>query len=90
MIFLISSLFFELDPMRFLIFLMVNGTKQDFWWFQMMFYQYLLVLDDVSMGFFEISQILKILILTFKLYIFEIHTFCHILEDPRSQIVSHH
>ncbi len=36
-----------------------------------------------------LSQILKILISTFKWYIFEIHTFCLILEDRRSQIISY-
>jgi hypothetical protein len=37
----------------------------------------------------HISQILKILISTFKGNIFEIHTFCLISEDPRSQIMSY-
>jgi hypothetical protein len=37
-----------------------------------------------------LSQIKKISISTFKQYIFEIQTFCLVLGDPRSQIVSYH
>jgi hypothetical protein len=37
----------------------------------------------------HLSQILKSSILTLKQYIFEIHTFCLISEDLRSQIISY-
>ncbi len=38
----------------------------------------------------HLSQIKKISISTFKQYIFEIHTFCLVSEDPRSRIISYH